>query len=99
VDAARRGDLGGRRRDPGPVQVAAVGALRRDLRAACRARQAGLHLSVRELLSELAGIQETVLLYQGDRGRPRAHRMPTETTTIQDKLTGIFSLGRYAPRR
>jgi hypothetical protein len=25
--------------------------------------------------------------------------MPTETTTIQDKLTGIFSLGRYAPRR
>jgi hypothetical protein len=30
---------------------------------------------------------------------PRAHRMPTETTTIQDKLTGIFSLGRYAPRR
>jgi transposase len=64
-----------------------------------RARQAGLHLSVRELLSELAGIQETVLLYQGDRGRPRAHRMLTETTTVQDRLTKIFGLGRYAPRR
>ncbi|HUY50032.1 MAG TPA: IS1634 family transposase [Streptosporangiaceae bacterium] len=64
-----------------------------------RARHAGLDLSVRELLSELAGIQETVLLYQGDRGRPRAHRMLTETTTVQDKLTEIFGLGRYAPRR
>jgi transposase len=30
----------------------------------------GLHLSVRALLQTLAGIQETVLLYQGDRGRP-----------------------------
>ena len=31
----------------------------------------GIHISVRELLDTLAGIQETVLLYQGDRGRPR----------------------------
>jgi transposase len=64
-----------------------------------RARQAGLDLSVRELLCELAGIGETVLLYRGDRGRPRAHRMLTETSTVQDKLTGIFGLDRYAPRR
>jgi transposase len=64
-----------------------------------RARQAGLDLSVRELLRELAGIGETVLLYHGDRGRPRAHRMLTETSTVQDKLVGIFSLARYAPRR
>jgi transposase len=64
-----------------------------------RARQAGLDLSVRELLRELAGIGETVLLYHGDRGRPRAHRMLTETSTVQDKLTGIFGLARYAPRR
>jgi transposase len=64
-----------------------------------RARQAGLDLSVRELLRELAGIGETVLLYHGDRGRPRAHRMLTETSTVQDKLAGIFSLARYAPRR
>ena len=64
-----------------------------------RARQAGLDLSVRELLCELAGIGETVLLYHGDRGRPKAHRMLTETSPLQDKLAGIFSLARYAPRR
>lgn len=64
-----------------------------------RARQHGLDLSVRELLRELAGISETVLLYRGDRGRPRAHRMLTETSPLQDKLAGIFSLARYAPRR
>jgi transposase len=64
-----------------------------------RARRAGLELSVRELLRELAGIGETVLLYQGDHGRPRAHRMLTETTPVQDTLTQAFSLARYAPRR
>ena len=42
------------------------------------AHQAGIAMSVRELLETLAGIQETVLLYQGDRGRPRARRMLTE---------------------
>src|SRR5487761_1172838 len=64
-----------------------------------RAGLAGLDLSVRELLRELAGIGETVLLYHGDRGRPRAHRMLTEPSPVQDKLAGIFSLARYAPRR
>jgi transposase len=64
-----------------------------------KARRAGLDLSVRELLGELAGIGETVLLYQAGRGRPRAHRMLTDTTPVQDKLTGIFGLARYAPRR
>jgi transposase len=64
-----------------------------------RARLAGLDLSVRELLRQLAGIGETVLLYRGDRGRPRAHRMLTETSPVQDKLTSILGLARYAPRR
>jgi transposase len=64
-----------------------------------KAARAGLHLSVRELLAELAGIGETVLLYQGDRGRPRAHRMLTDTTPLQDKLASIFDLARYAPKR
>jgi len=64
-----------------------------------RARQAGLDLSVREMLRELAGIGETILLYHGDRGRPRAHRMLTETTPVQDKLAGIYGLARYAPKR
>ena len=35
-----------------------------------QAAQAGLDLSVRALLGQLAGIQETVLLYQGDRAGP-----------------------------
>ncbi len=64
-----------------------------------RARSAGLDLSVRALLGDLTGIGETVLLYQGDRGLPRAHRMLTETTPVQDKLIKIFGLDRYAPRR
>jgi len=64
-----------------------------------RAARAGLRMSVRELLRELAGIGETVLLYRGDRGRPRAHRMLTETSPVQDKLAGIYGLARYAPRR
>jgi hypothetical protein len=64
-----------------------------------KARRAGLDISVRALLAELAGIGESVLLYQGDRGRPRAHRMLTETTPLQDKLSDIFGLARYAPRR
>ncbi len=64
-----------------------------------KARRGGLDLSVRELLGELAGIGETVLLYQAERGRPRAHRMLTGTTPVQDKLSEIFGLARYAPRR
>ncbi len=64
-----------------------------------QARRAGLDMSVRVLLSELSGIGETVLLYQGDRGRPRAHRMLTDTTPVQDKLSCIFGLDRYAPKR
>jgi hypothetical protein len=64
-----------------------------------KAAQAGLRMPVRELLRELTGIGETVLLYRGDRGRPRAHRMRTETSPVQDRLTGMFGLARYAPRR
>ena len=63
------------------------------------AARAGLRMSVRELLGELAGIGETILLYPGGRGRPRAHRMLTETSPGQDKLTEVFGLTRYAPRR
>jgi transposase len=62
------------------------------------AEQAGLHLSVRELLHQLAGIGETVLIYPSTGGRPKARRMTTETTPIQDQLAQIFQLDRYAPR-
>src|SRR5665647_2075968 len=51
------------------------------------ADHAGLHLSVRELLDHLAGIEETVLIYPSTRGRPKARRMLTETTDTQDALT------------
>ena len=64
-----------------------------------KARRAGLNLSVRALLGELAGIGETILLYQSDRGQPRAHRMLTDTSPVQDKLSDIFGLARHAPRR
>ena len=62
------------------------------------ADQHGLHLSVRELLDTLAGIEETVLIYPSTGGRPKARRMLTETTPTQDRLAEIFDLTRWAPR-
>ena len=59
----------------------------------------GIHISVRELLDTLAGIQETVLLYQGERGRPRARRMLTEIDPTQQRLYDLFHLNTHAPKR
>lgn len=61
------------------------------------ARHAGLHLSVPELLAQLAGIQQTVLLYPGTRGRPKARRMITDRTSLQQQLFDLFELTRWAP--
>jgi transposase len=58
----------------------------------------GLHLSVRELLAQLAGIGETVLIYPSTGGRPRARRQLTETTALQAKLATLFELDQWAPR-
>ena len=63
-----------------------------------QAQRAGLHMSVRELLTQLAGIGETVLIYPTERGRPKARRMLTETTGTQDKLIQVFQLNRHAPK-
>jgi transposase len=63
-----------------------------------QATHAGLHLSVRELLTQLAGIGETVLIYPSTGGRPRARRQLTETTALQDKLATLFELDQWAPR-
>ncbi len=63
------------------------------------ADRAGVGMSVRELLGTLAGIGETVLLYQGERGRPRARRMLTEVDPTQQRLHDLFGLDAYAPKR
>ena len=63
-----------------------------------KAAQAGLRLSVRELLGQLAGIGETVLIYPSAGGRPKARRMTTELSGDQRKLHEIFRLDRWAPR-
>jgi transposase len=63
------------------------------------ADRAGMHLSVRALLESLAGIEETLLLYQGERGRPRARRMLTEMDATQRRLYDLFGLDAYAPKR
>jgi len=63
-----------------------------------RARQHGVPLSVRDLLSQLAGIQETVLVYPSTGGRPKARRMTTELTGSQPRLHEIFGLARWAPK-
>ena len=63
------------------------------------ATRAGLPMSVPALLAELDGIGETVLLYQGERGRPRARHTITRMTPIQQRLYQLFDLARYAPHR
>ena len=63
-----------------------------------QARRAGLHLSVRELLGQLAGIEETVLIYPATGGRPKARRMTTELSDDQRTLYELFGLQRWAPR-
>jgi transposase len=64
------------------------------------ADNAGLHLSARELLSTLAGIQETVLLYHdGGKGRPRARRMITDMDPTQQRLAELFTINKFAPTR
>ena len=63
-----------------------------------KAAQAGLRLSVRELLGQLAGIGETVLIYPSTGGRPKARRMTTELAGDQHRLYEIFELGKSAPR-
>lgn len=65
-----------------------------------QAHQAGLDLSVRELLTTLGGIEETVLLYPtGNKGRPRAQRILTDTDPTQKRLFDLFGLHTYAPKR
>lgn len=61
--------------------------------------RAGIAMSVRGLLATLAGIQETVLLYQGDTGRPRARHILTDADTTQRQLHQLFGLDAYAPTR
>jgi transposase len=63
------------------------------------AAKAGLDMSVRELLCSLGEIEETVLLYQGERGRPRARRMLTEMDQTQARLYDLFGLAAHAPTR
>jgi transposase len=62
------------------------------------AAQAGLQLSVRQLLAQLAAIGETVLIYPSTGGRPKARRMTTELTGDQRALHEIFGLQTRAPR-
>jgi transposase len=65
-----------------------------------QAHHGGLDLSVRQLLANLAGIPETVLLHPtGNKGRPRAQRILTDTDPTQKRLYDIFGLDTYAPRR
>lgn len=61
--------------------------------------RAKIAMSARVLLSHLSRIEETVLLYQGERGRPRARRMLTEMDPTQVRLYDLFGLDEYAPTR
>jgi hypothetical protein len=60
------------------------------------AARAGLDMSARELLTTLASIGETVMIYPSTGGRPKARRMLTEMTPIHQHLFELFSLASYA---
>jgi transposase len=76
------------------LALAVAHLMRRD------AEHTGLHLSVRELLNLLGGIEETVLLYHdGAKGRPRARRMLTDIDPTQQRLYDLFNLDQHAPTR
>ena len=62
------------------------------------AKNAGMAMSVRELLSCLGGIEETVMIYPSTGGRPRARRMLTEMDTTQARLYELFDLAAFAPQ-
>jgi transposase len=62
-----------------------------------RAAQAGIGMSVRELVTTLDSIQETVMVYPSTGGRPRARRMLTELTPTAARLYQLFGLAAYAP--
>jgi hypothetical protein len=61
-----------------------------------QAARAGITASVPALLQDLEGIGETVLLYQGERGRPRARHQITRMNPDQQRLCEVFDLHRYA---
>jgi len=64
------------------------------------AYQTGLHLSVRELLSILGSIQETLLPHHhGGKGRPSAQRMLTDTAQSELYIAELFGIQRYVPAR
>lgn len=63
-----------------------------------QAAQAGLNLSVRELLAALGTIQETVLLYPSTGGRPKARRILTDHDDTAAELATIFGTNAYAPK-
>ncbi|MEV4056379.1 transposase [Amycolatopsis sp. NPDC049688] len=58
------------------------------------ADRAGMNLSVRELLDQLAGIGELVLRYPSTGGRPRTKRLLTSLEPDQQALAGLFQLSR-----
>jgi hypothetical protein len=62
-----------------------------------QAAHAGMQMSVRGMLDALAGIQQTVLLYPGDRGRPQARHMITDMDDTQQTLFEIFELHPSPP--
>ncbi|RSD25373.1 IS1634 family transposase [Amycolatopsis eburnea] len=58
------------------------------------ADRAGMNLSVRELLDQLAGIGELVLRYPSTGGRPRTKRLLTSPEPGQQALLDLFQLSR-----
>ena len=84
---------------PGPTPSSRASSSTRPHSRSVSSGWTGMHLSVRTLLESLAGIEETLPLDQGERGRPRAQRMLTEVDATQRRLYDLFGLDAHAPKR
>jgi hypothetical protein len=62
------------------------------------AAQAGLDMPTRELLTTLADIGETVMIYPSTGGRPKARRMLTEMTRSSSTCSSCSVLPVTPPR-
>lgn len=58
---------------------------------------AGLYMGPKDVYEQLSEIQEVMLLYPGNKGKPKAVTTTNQMRDVQRKLFGVLNLGRLLP--